>query len=529
MTKIYLFETAVAIDAAGTMETIRWASGEGYNHPSAPGPYDRRLLQSASYRRDIFGAGRIGGGSDIGGGGVEVRNDDGALDALIDAGWAGQPFRVLVGDDRAPYAAFVPLLSGIAEQPTPTRTQLAIRLRDREQLFAKPVCSSKFTGSNGGPLGVEGLATDIKGDRKPKVFGSVRNIAPKRVATMPIYQANDGELADWPGFYAEGVPWERQANYASVADMLANPPAEGKYRACLVGGYVRAGSEPVGTVTSDVVEGVTAADRTGAQLTKRLALASGAVSAEAIVAADIAALDALQPAEMGIYVTDETSFASALDRLAETFGGWRGFDRLGQFRLARLDAPSGPPVATFRLSEQRTTFALGELPLLALEARPAAVPAWASRLAFDPNPNVIATPGASVTDPERIGWLRTAWRWASTEDAGVKQQHPGATELVFGDNFEQDAVGSRVVGPSTLFLSRTAAEAENVRRLALFGRRQRFRATVALDEDTATVVELGRVVKICHPRYGLALGKLFRATGMEYDARKGIAYLELWG
>lgn len=528
--RIYLFETAVAVDALGTLQQIRWASGDGYNHPSVAGPYDARLIQAASYRRDIFGAGRIGGGSDVGGGGIEVRNDDGALDALLDAGWTGQPFRVLVGDDRAPYAAFSPLLAGVADQPTSTRTQLSIRLRDREQLFAKPVCPSKYAGTNGGPLGVEGLPADIKGQRKPRCWGKLRNIAPTRVAKMPIFQANDGALADWPGFYANGAAWERELpDYGSVAEMIATAPASGKYRACLVGGYARAGSEPVGTVTADVVEGASAADRTAAQIIKRLVLASGVATLATISAADIALVDALQPAELGIYVNDDTSYASALDRVAETIGGWRGFDRFDMFRLARLDAPAGVPVATFRMFQRGDAARIDELQLLGLEPRPAAVPAWASRLAFDPNPNVIAEPAASVTDPERLGWLRNAWRWASYEQAGVKLQHPGAAELVFGDGYEQDATGPRVAGPATLFLDRGAAEAENIRRLALFGRRQRFKATVALDEDTATAVELGRVVSIVYPRWGLGGGKLFRVTGMEYNALRGVAYLELWG
>ncbi len=528
--KIFLFETAVAVDEAGTMEAIRWASGgDGYNHPTAPAPYEPRLLQAAAYRRDIFGAGRIGGGSDVGGGGIEVRNDDHKLDRLLDAGWAGQPFRILVGDPRGPYSAFQPLMSGVAEQPTPSRVKLSIRLRDQEQLFAKPVCSSRYAGTNGGPLGVEGLENDLKGQRKSVLVGAVSNISPTRVATLPIYQANDGAIADWPGFYADGAVWGRKPNYASVAEMIANPPAEGYYASCLVGGYARAGSEPLGAVTADVVEGATLADRTAAQLSKRLVLKSGLVAPGLIEAADIALLDALQPAELGLHITDETSYSAALDRIAETIGGWRGFDRLGRWRIARLDAPAGPPVATFQLFERGASAPLGVLPLLDLDPRPAAVPAWASRLAFDHNPNVIEKPAASVTDDERKAWLRTAWRWASATNESILAQHPGASELLFGDGYEVDAVGSRIPGPATLFRSRVVAEAENARRLALFGRRSRARATVALDEDTATAIDLARCIRLIHPLYNLSLGKLFVITGMEYDARRGVAILEVWG
>jgi len=42
-------------------------------------------------------------------------------------------------------------------------------------------------------------------------------------------------------------------------------------------------------------------------------------------------------------------------------------------------------------------------------------------------------------------------------------------------------------------------------------------------------VDLGDVVRVVYPRFGLSGGKLFNVHGIQYDARKFEVEMELWG
>lgn len=133
-----------------------------------------------------------------------------------------------------------------------------------------------------------------------------------------------------------------------IALLAVNSPAAGQFRVWPSGGYFRIGSYSAEQITADVKEGGAPADRTAVQILKRLAAAAGVPTAD-VSAADVAALDALNPAIVGTWIEDDSStFASAMDEIAGSIGAWYGFDQAGVLRMGRLSEPVGTPVLTIR-------------------------------------------------------------------------------------------------------------------------------------------------------------------------------------
>jgi hypothetical protein len=81
----------------------------------------------------------------------------------------------------------------------------------------------------------------------------------------------------------------------------------------------------------------------------------------------------------------------------------------------------------------------------------------------------------------------------------------------------------------TLFRHRVDAEAESVRRQALYDSRRRFSAKVKMTPEVAAILNLGITVTIEDPRLGLAACRNVRVFGIDGDLIAQIATLTLWG
>jgi hypothetical protein len=110
--------------------------------------------------------------------------------------------------------------------------------------------------------------------------------------------------------------------------------------------------------------------------------------------------------------------------------------------------------------------------------------------------------------------LAKEYREVSAEDASVKTAHPLSPTLTL----------------DTLLTTEAAAQAEADRVLGLRKvRRDRYEVRVKLNDDAPQVVGLGDVIQLVHNRFGLSAGKLFRVTSLEYDLRRSILTLSVWG
>jgi hypothetical protein len=515
---IYLVEMDAYDPALPGVVTLRYSSGLGYAHPTAPGFYDPRVVDPATLRRDAFGNGTTTGAVEVGVGELVLGNRDGALDGLLEYGLDGRLFRVLIGEADGAYSSFTVAFSGTMEQPTFGLDTINVRLRDRLYLLEVPAQPNSYAGNNALPAGLDGV-DDLRGRPKPLVFGLVRNIAPPVVNTSAlIYQVNDGAIAS-AVVYDNGVLLTAGADYTSQADMETNAPAGGQVRVWPGGGYFRLGSPPAGQITADVTQGATAADRTAAQILRTLATGPGGLAAGDVSSADVTALDTANGAVVGLYLDAETTVRRAMEQVSDSVGAWFGFDRLGILRMRRLEAPSGTPAIVLRRLDQAsvadaTTVDMIDLERVATNDEGRGVPAFAVRLGYQ-RVWVPQTDGlAGAVTAARREVLRQPLRYVTSTDATVQTQHLLARELEY----------------ETLLDDAAAAQTESDRRLTLRSvRRDRLRVRVRLDEALASAVDLGATVQVVLPRYGYSAGRLFAVIGIETQAARRLAILDLWG
>ena len=89
---------------------------------------------------------------------------------------------------------------------------------------------------------------------------------------------------------------------------------------------------------------------------------------------------------------------------------------------------------------------------------------------------------------------------------------------------------ARQTTEDSLFVSDTVASAEAARRLAMrkVPGPHRARMRVKFGPATAALVDIGRVIAVQLPRFGLQAGELFSVTGIVFDWRRSVADLFLY-
>jgi hypothetical protein len=287
-----------------------------------------------------------------------------------------------------------------------------------------------------------------------------------------------------------------------------NAPAPGSYSYYLAGGLIRLGSPPAGQITADVTAGAAAADRTAAQAWVDV-LGFADYSAGDWSALDVTELDADTSAVIGYWSgTEPTTCADVATALAGSVGAWWGVNRDGVFRIQRLEDPaSGVPILTLTADDLKRP--LERVPT-ADEGR--GLPVWRSVMRYARNYTVQNTVAGGVTDAQRSEYAQ-AWREESAEDTDVQTAYLLAREQI----------------TDTLLTTSAAASAEAARRLALrSARRDRMTFGLALDATTNRL-DLGDIIRLEHPRFGLSGGKNFVVLGLGLDTANRLLTLQVWG
>lgn len=204
-----------ARDAIGATVTLRY-SRDGYMTRRTDTPpdtaYAPRVADPGRLSLYLWGAGTTGGSSDVGWGTITLHNQDARLDYLLTDGYglAGVAVRVLIGAPGAARASFTPILTGTVESfEWAADGTVRVAVRDRQHMLSvAPLQSALYAGSNTPPNGIEGLARDLKGKGKPRLYGGQsRNFAPPLVnAQRLIYQVSDRPVAKVDAVYEGGAP-----------------------------------------------------------------------------------------------------------------------------------------------------------------------------------------------------------------------------------------------------------------------------------------------------------------------------------
>ncbi|SDO12495.1 hypothetical protein SAMN05192530_103450 [Aureimonas jatrophae] len=448
-------------------------------------------------------------------------NEDDGLSFMRKLAFDGRFLRLYQLADGVPFAGREVVFSGTVEQAEVSEKTVSFRLRDRLVELQKDLQPTRYLGTTtSAGKGVEGTENDLKDRPKPLAFGRVFEVPLVQVNAFDgLWQGAQNAIASCEAVYSSGLTLTRVgAAQPDLASLMAVTLTQGQYAVMLSPFIVRIGGKVTGTITADYTEGATAAQRTTAQLVRRILLFAGKVEGVDFLPADIAAFDTVAPAEQGVWCAPEDMQIQApLYRLLAGVGGFLTTDRLGRFRFGQFRAPTGTPRAIF--TEIEILDDGQAIETLATSDEGNGVPT--SKVTVTHTQLWQTQDGSAVNgavDDARRAYLKTATRSAVAEDASVKVRHLLASEITF----------------ASLLTNSTDATAEADRQLDLRKVRRDF-IQIKVPSAAAVGIDLGDTVMVRVPLLGLDDGKLFVVTRMieeldsEDDGEIEAVTLELWG
>jgi hypothetical protein len=530
---IYLIEIDAYNFQTMAIERLYFGS-DGYNHPTAPAYYENRIMQSPDFGRFLLSPGATSGSTRITVGEIVLANYDRRLDHLRDLGLAGQKMRILLGYKSDPYTSFISLCAGRIELglfefisgAAGVSDLVTIRFRDRLLDFTKPMNNNRYLGNNDLPNGIEGVE-DLKGKPKPLAFGKVYNVAPVNVnSSLLIYQLADNLIDSIPQVRDSGVVISPGVPYTSLADMYANEPAEGTFRAWITaaGAYFRLGSTPQGTLTCDVIEGHLPIDWSAGNVTYRMITGYGGVLPSEINISDLNQLNILNQAAVGIYIDGESDIQTPVNSVLQSIGASGGFDRLDIFRMRRINLPLEEDLGpiTFRAPYNDTKVGANDIRLISIRFIPTndpdkGVPTYQQILNYRKNYTTQASDGLAgqaLQDQALVNFVNSEFRTVTREAAWIKVGNPLAVKKEM----------------NSLLVDTVAAEEECERQLTLYsGRRDFLELEIHLDFENLSKIDIGDIVNIIIPAYGYRYGVPMLITGLAYNTSRDILTVEVWG
>lgn len=497
---------------ASTAVVYRYSTGAYSTLPSdtpANAWFDPRVIDPGSITRSVPTE-RNTPRAEVGYGLIRIANIDGALDTTFGGGavsFRERQARVLRVREGAAYSTAEVLLVATIAQIELSDTEITVSVKDPSYRLASAHITATYGGTNVLPAGVDGV-DDLRGKVKPALYGRALKIRPPQVNTSRlIYQISTRPLVSVDGVYDGGAPYSAGATYTDEAEMQANAPAAGQYRAWLAGGMIRLGTAPTLGLTVDATAD-SAANSTPGHLLRRMALDRGFVTGD-INAADLTALDAASSAVCGVWIDDSRTTLDAMDLIARSCGAVYWFDRLGQLRMRQLSLPgAAEAVAVAPWSAQSVTQVMSgeDVPTQTVRIRYA-------RYGVTQGANEVA---GSVTQADRAD---LAQEWRVAQASATPSPNPHARLLTV----ERD----------TALTTTTAADAEATRVQALLAAPRRTHRAVGVQLSDALVLalDLMAVVELRWRRYGFdpVTGTPRRVIGLTTYLRDLRADLTLWG
>jgi hypothetical protein len=496
--------------------------------------YEERLGEIANFERNMFARAATFGRSQTGVGTVSIfiGNDKdtglfGDLDFLIDYGFDGREIRIYtLPEPTSSYSEKEVYFIGEIEQAEFEWNKINFIIRDKLYQLELPIQPAKFLGTNSGPTGIEGLPDDIEGQPKPCVYGQVFNISPTFVNTSSlIYACNfdsDGNtkaVDSIDAVYYNGAEISIDTSVGTsgdVADLAALQSATiatVKYATCKDEGLIRLGTNLIGTITADITEGDTAADRTAAQIVKRILDDRTEGGSSTCATATFSALDTANSSVCGIYINSERSVIDCCTEVLQSIGAWMSSCRIsGLYRVGRLEAPTGTASRSV-IEAEISSSASGGIQRIASADGNNGIPFYRVNLSYKKNYTIMTSGIAGsvqVNDEERLVFLENEYRKVTSEDKSVQIKHLRAEEMDI----------------PTLLVTQANAETEADRQLALRSARRDVIIIRLSDND---IVDIGQIVEIDIPRFDMDGGKKFVVIGQIFDPNNGYIEYTLWG
>lgn len=506
-----LIELTAALNLTGELKTFYVSTDRFVSSPYDTPPnvaFENTVTDPGNVTVRVFSDGQTAGGTQLDTGEIVLANQDGRYDGWLNFGFDGRPVIIRYGTAGNAYPnGFTTIFTGTVANVFADKKELRIRVKDKQHTLDRQFLTTTYQGTNSGATGVEGLATDIKGNVKPRVYGACFNVTPILVNTSKLtYQVSDSSLYSLLKVYDNAVALTTGTDYATLTLLTAATVTSGTYATCLAAGYFRLGSTPAGQITCDPVAGATSSVRTTAQILKAMAMDAG-VSLADLDSASVTALDAANGAEVGLYVDDTRTVIAAMDEVAQSVGAYYGFNPAGKMIMGVWAAPTGTPKASIVESQIGKDY----------QRRPArdnAIPVWSVSLGYQKFCTTQASGLAGSVTADRKQALALEYRKLVTSDSAVKLQYLLATSMEV----------------NTLLIDATAAAVESARVLALHKvQRECYEVAVPVQLIATAGLGLGDVVTLTLDRFGLGSGKLMRVQGIALELARNRATLILWG
>jgi hypothetical protein len=497
---------------------------------------EHRVAQAFYGRRDMYGQNKTTGDSPIGNGVVRLLNSDGVLDPLRTYSFDGQGMTLQRFDADSALSNIDGTgngyRSGIIEQPTFDDDEVVFQVRDFLHRLDVPILKAqKYGGTNVLPAGIDGTASDIKGQYKPLCVGTCKNVTPVCVNTSKLIYQVDGQgtglRTGWTlSAYDKRAALTKGADYVSQADMEATAPAAGGYRVWPAGGCFRLNATPT-LLTCDVLNPVTpTTDGINDVITYLTAYVYGTTwNGPYFTTNDL---------HVGIYIQDGRT---ALEAILEVLRSVNGFmcnggkpSTTGTINTSlpwgsHLTDPASLPYTARNdsIPLDESSILKGSFKRIVAAENTRGLPIWRVNLKYSKNYTVMgATDLAGVALATQATYAQE-YLEVVAEDASVKTQWPYAPEL----------------SVTTLLTDATQAATEAARLLALFKvqrdmfvlrvPKQHIRDNIAGTGADFRCFQLQSRVTITMNRYGLDAGKLFLVIGLQEDMAADVFELTVWG
>lgn len=393
----------------------------------------------------------------------------GAIDSwLFDRDWIGYGIRMKVGDPAWPLADYRSVWTGVTADLNVTGTnRFGLVVRDMQHLLNQPVRRDAIESGT------------MAGQPVPVGYGTVYNARCIPIdSTGRVFRIAEGPIG-------------------SVSQVRNNGAIYGgSYTTNLDAGTITLTGSTVGELTCDYVGPTlgTLSMTNAADLIRYFATVRGYLSDDDIDHASFQRLREDVTAPLTLYLPPADSMVyEAIDQICNTIGGYTAVNRDGKLYVGRVDL-SGDPVAEIT-PEKIVHEGLAVARLLQ--------PVDSIRLGARQNQTTHLSPTAA-TESNQMLYRQSHWHMGQSYNADPTVQKTRRLGRLGGQGGTVDHHTDPSLIP-TLFLNGADAAVEAERRMAVWGvRRVVFKVTCYM---SALRLNLGNIVRITHPRYGLASGK----------------------
>jgi hypothetical protein len=405
---------------------------------------------------------------------IVISNESGARDSCRGYAFTGRAIRIYRGDPSWAKSDFRLVIEGRCAGVKAGRDDISFSLRGKEDALNVPIQTTEISG------GPKDKAL------KPLLFGECYNAEPVITdAALHKYQYHDGSLNAFLATRDNGVAITPTTSTAT--------------------GIITLTASPAGRITGDV-QGDNAGStyRTAAgELVSHIAQTYAGWASGDIDSSSVTALDSAAGQTLGIYVRDGGNVLEVINALLESCGAFWSITRAGKLRVQRLEAPSGTADYALVADDIRERS-------LVIDADFEPVQKVSVGYKRNWSAQDADSLAGAVSEADRV-YYSQEYRYESAEDGSVATAWPLANSVTL----------------DTLLQDSTEAAAEASRLLTLWSTPRtvyRCEATLALGK-----VELGDVVELTHPRFGLSGGEKFIVVGYDERLTSNSITLWLWG